>query len=65
MTNVLPNFLSVSEDVYWILPRLVDDEGEVETMRSSLFSQAYLKQCGLKQLAPKNINLDIRARIDL
>lgn len=65
MTNVLPNFLSVSEDMYWILPRLVDDEGELETMRSSLFSQGYLKQCGLKQPAPKNINLDIRVRIDL
>lgn len=65
MTNVLPNFLSVSVDVYWILPRLVDDEGEIETMRSSLFSQAYLKQCGLKQPAPKNINLDIRAQLDL
>lgn len=65
MTNVLPNFLSVSEDMYWILLRLVDDEGAIETMRSSLFSQAYLKQCSLNQPAPKNINLDIRARIDL
>lgn len=65
MTNALPSFLSVSEDMYWILTRPVDDAGEIETMRSSLFSQAYLKQCGLKQPAPKNINLDTRARIDL
>lgn len=42
MTNMLPSFPNVSEDMYWILPRLVDDEGEIETMRNSRFTQAYL-----------------------
>lgn len=65
MTNALPSFPNVSEDVYWILLRLVDDEGEIETMRNSLFSQAYLKRCTLKQPLRKNINLDVRVWIDL
>lgn len=28
MTNMLLSFPKVSEDMYWILARLVDDEGE-------------------------------------
>lgn len=65
MTNVLPSFPYVSEDVYWILPRLVHDEGEIETMRNSLFSQAYLKQRGFKLTLPKSRNLDMGTGMDL
>ena len=37
MTNMLPSLPNASEDMYWVLPCLVDDEGEIETIRNRLF----------------------------
>lgn len=63
MTNMLQRFPNTSEDIYWILPHLADDEGENETMRNSLFTQAYLQQRGSKQHLPKNRNFNTKMRI--
>lgn len=57
---MLQRFPNTSEDIYWILPHLADDEGENETMRNSLFTQAHRQQRGSKRHLPKNRNFNMK-----